>query len=159
MIVEKKLAEMGIVLPKPPNPVASYVPGLISGNLVFISGQFPMKDGSLMVQGVLGDDVTIEAGYDGARQAAINCLGILKDLVGDLDRVEQIVKLSGYVQSAAGFHGQPQVINGASDLIQEVFGERGKHARVAVGVNSLPLNAPCEIDLIAAIRTGNESEG
>ncbi|MGE5545077.1 MAG: RidA family protein [Bacillota bacterium] len=153
MKVEKKLAEMGIVLPEPPTPVASYVPGLISGNLVFVSGQFPMKDGKLMVEGVLGDDVSIEAGYEGARQAAINCLGILKSLVGDLDRVEQVVKLTGFVQSASGFHHQPQVINGASDLIQEVFGQRGKHARTAVGVNTLPLNAPCEIDLIVSIRT------
>jgi enamine deaminase RidA (YjgF/YER057c/UK114 family) len=154
--IEEKLAELGIIVPEPPSPVASYVPGLICGNLIYVSGQLPMKDGKLQVEGVLGRDVSIEAGYDGARQTAINCLGIIKSLVGDLDRVERIVKLTGYVQSAEGFHNQPQVINGASDLLQEVFGQRGRHARVAVGVNTLPLNASCEIELIASIRPDSD---
>ncbi|MGI6514260.1 MAG: RidA family protein [Syntrophomonadaceae bacterium] len=152
MTVEKKLAAMGIILPEPPAPVASYIPGLVCNNLAFISGQLPTRGGKLLMEGSLGREVSVEEGYITARQAAINCLGVLKSLVGDLDRVERIVRLTAFVQSAPGFHGQPQVANGASDLLQEVFGDRGKHTRVAVGVSALPLNAPCEIDLIAAIR-------
>lgn len=153
MTVEKKLAAMGIVLPEPPAPVASYIPGLVCQNLAFVSGQLPTKDGKLLMEGTVGAEVSVEEAYIAARQAVVNCLGVLKFLVGDLDRVERIVRLTAFIQSAPGFHDQPHVANGASDLLQEVFGERGKHTRVAVGVSALPLNAPCEIDLIAAIRS------
>jgi len=152
MTIEEKLAAMGIILPEPPAPVASYVPGLVCNNLAFVSGQLPTKDGKLVMEGALGRELSVEEGYITARQAVINCLGVLKSLVGDLDRVERIVRLTAFIQSAPDFHAQPQVANGASDLLQEVFGPRGKHSRVAVGVVSLPLNAPCEIDLIAVIR-------
>jgi len=152
MRAEQRLAELGIELPSPPQPVAAYVPGLIHGDLAFVSGQLPIKNGSLAFTGAVGRDISPEEGYEAARIAAVNCLGILKFLLGDLDRVVRIVKLTGYVQSAEDFHGQPQVINGASELLQAVFGSAGSHARAAVGINALPLNAPCEIELIAAIR-------
>lgn len=151
MKVEEKLVELGIVLPEAPKPVASYVPGVISGNLVFISGQLPTVDGKLTAMGKVGDELTMKDGQKAARRAAINGLSVLKSLVGDLDRVEQVVKLTGYVQSANDFYNQPQVINGASELMQEVFGEKGQHARAAVGVNALPLNAPCEVEFIIRI--------
>ncbi|MGE5416291.1 MAG: RidA family protein [Acidobacteriota bacterium] len=154
MKVEERIAELGIVLPEAPKPVAAYVPGVVSGDLVFISGQLPTVEGKLSAMGKIGDELTVKDGQKAARRAAINCLSVLKSMVGDLDRVEQVVKLTGYVQSANDFYNQPQVINGASELMQEVFGDRGQHARAAVGVNALPLNAPCEVELI--VRISNE---
>lgn len=148
MGIERRLVESGIVLPEPPAPVAAYVPGVICGNMVYVSGQLPSKAGKLAYTGKLGLDLDIEQGRQAARTAGINCLGILKALLGDLDRVRRIVKLTGYVQSADDFYDQPKVVNGASELMQEVFGSIGQHARAAVGVNSLPLNAACEIELI-----------
>ncbi|MGE5405731.1 MAG: RidA family protein [Candidatus Saccharibacteria bacterium] len=154
MKVEQKLAELGITLPEAPKPVAAYVPGVITGDLVFVSGQLPTVEGKLSAMGKIGDELTVKDGQKAARRAAINCLGVLKALLGDLDRVQQVVKLTGYVQSANDFYNQPQVVNGASELMQEVFGEKGQHARAAVGVNALPLNAPCEVELI--VRISNE---
>lgn len=152
MTVEERLASLGISLPEPPSPVASYLPGVICGDLVFVSGQLPAKQGSLIAKGKVGLDLTEEEGAAAAAQAAVNCLGVLKSLAGSLDNVEQIVKVTGYVQSADDFYAQARVINGASDLLQKVLGEKGRHARAAIGVNSLPLNAPCEIELIARLK-------
>ncbi|MGE5397418.1 MAG: RidA family protein [Chitinophagales bacterium] len=152
MGIDEKLLEMGIKIPEAPRPVASYVPGLICGNLLYVSGQFPLHEGRLLAEGKLGRDVDIESGKAAARQAGINCLGVIKSLIGSLERVERIVKITGYVQSVENFYDQPQVINGVSDLMIEIFEEKGRHARVAVGVNVLPLNAPCEIELIAQIK-------
>lgn len=152
MSIEQRLAELGITLPEPPPPVAAYVPGVISGNMLYVSGQLPSKAGKLEYTGRLGRDLDVEKGQQAARTAGINCLGVLKSLLGDLDRVQRIVKLTGYVQSADDFFDQPKVVNGASELMQEVFGSIGQHARAAVGVNSLPLNAACEIELIAEFK-------
>lgn len=152
MNIEQKLLELNIVLPEPPPPVAAYVPGIISGNMVYVSGQLPSREGKLQYTGKLGLDLDTQSGQQAARLAGINCLGVLKSLLGDLDRIRRIVKLNGYVQSGPDFYDQPKVINGASELMQEVFGEVGQHARAAVGVNALPLNAACEIELIAEFR-------
>lgn len=152
MKIEERLSELNIVLLEPPLPVASYLPGIFKNNLIFVSGQLPTRDGKLLATGKLGRDLDIKTGQMAARQAAINCLAVLKALLGNLDRVEQIIKITGYVQSVDDFFEQPQVVNGASNLLQEVFGLRGQHARTAVGVAALPFNAPCEIELIACIK-------
>lgn len=151
MNIEERLSDLGIEIPEAPRPVAAYVPGVVAGNLVFVSGQLPLVRGELLFCGKLGVDLNIEQGAAAARQAVLNCLGVLKALLGDLNRIERIVKITGYVQSGEDFHAQPRVLNGASALLEEIFGERGRHARVAVGVNALPLNAPCEVELIAQI--------
>lgn len=152
MSAEQRLKELGIILAEPPQALASYVPGLICGDLAFVSGQLPIKDGVLLWQGKLGRELDLEKGYQAARQAAINCLSVLRWLVGSLDGVAGIVRITGYVQASDDFYQHPQVVNGASDLMEQVFGTSGKHSRVAVGVNSLPLNAPCEIELVARLR-------
>lgn len=151
MKTEEKIAALGITLPEAPRPLAAYVPAVQSGSLVFISGQLPVLNGALMMTGKLGAGLSLEDGQAAARQAAINCLGVLKATAGDLDRVKRIVKITGFVQSDDAFYDQPKVINGASELFQAVFGEAGVHARAAVGVNALPLNAPVEVELIAEL--------
>ncbi|GAB3868674.1 RidA family protein [Dactylosporangium cerinum] len=128
-------------------PVAAYVPALRTGNYVYVSGQLPMIDGKLPAAGLVGEDVTAEQAKDLARQAGLNALGAVHALVG-LDKVVQVVKIVGFVASAPGFTGQPGVVNGASELFGEVFGEAGKHARSAVGVSVLPLNTPVEVEAI-----------
>jgi enamine deaminase RidA (YjgF/YER057c/UK114 family) len=151
--IDKKIAELGIVLPAPSTPVASYVPYVITGNLVFISGQLPMEDGQVKVTGLLGAGVDIEAGQNAARLCALNLVAHLKNACGgNLDRVAACVRLNGFVASAPGFSDHPQVINGASELMQEIFGEAGKHSRIAVGVATLPRNAAVEVDAVFALR-------
>ncbi|MGE5391937.1 MAG: RidA family protein [Deltaproteobacteria bacterium] len=150
--IEDRMKELGIVLPEAAKPIAAYVPGMQAQNIVFISGQLPMSDGKLIYTGKLGRDLQITEGREAARQSVINCLAVLKQYVHSWDQLIQIIKLTGYVQSADDFYEQAQVINGASELMQEIFGERGRHARAAVGVNTLPLNAPCEIEMIALIQ-------
>lgn len=149
---EKRLEAAGIRIPEAPMPVAAYIPGLISGNLVYTSGQLPMKDGALAYKGKLGENADVETGYAAARQCAVNCLGVVKSLLGDLDRVTRVVKVTGFVNSAADFESQPKVINGASELLQAAFGEAGVHARSAVGVSSLPLGAMCEVEIVVEFR-------
>lgn len=150
-LIEEKLAELGIDLPEAPKPVAIYVPAKTFGNLVYVSGQDCRVDGVLKYSGKVGSDLTIEEGYDAARQTMINALAVLKEHIGDLNRVKQIVKLLALVNSADGFVEQPIVINGASELLQEVFGERGLHARSAISSNELPFNTPVEIEMIVEI--------
>lgn len=150
--VAKRLAELGVDLPPCPAPVASYLPGVAVGNLVFVSGQLPVEDGALLYSGRVGETVTVEEGYEAARLCAIRCLSALQAVVPDLDQVERIAKVTGYVSCANGFTDQPQVINGASDLLQAVFGEKGQHARAAVGVSGLPLGAPVEVELVAYVK-------
>ncbi|MEW4412560.1 RidA family protein [Clostridium sp. AN503] len=145
--VEERLEAAGIVLPEVPVPLAAYVPGVVSGKMVYTSGQLPMASGSLAYKGRLGEDASVEEGYAAARQCAVNCLGVLKSLLGDLDRVTRVVKVVGFVNSAADFEGQPKVLNGASELLQTAFGDAGVHARSAVGVSSLPLGAMCEVEI------------
>lgn len=145
-----RLAELGVELPPVAAPVAAYVPAVRSGNHVYTSGQLPFVSGSLAATGKVGGDVSPEEGKAHARTCALNALAAIDDLVG-LDKVVRVVKLTGFVASAEGFTGQPAVINGASELLGEVFGDAGKHARAAVGVAELPLGAPVEVDLIVEI--------
>jgi enamine deaminase RidA (YjgF/YER057c/UK114 family) len=148
---EEKLRELGLTLPAPPKPVANYVPAVRVGDLLFLSGVLPSRDGQLIVTGKLGESLTVEQGMEAARVAVLNGLSIIRSQAGSLDRVKQIVKMVGYIASAPGFTDQPQVLNGASDLLMSVFGEAGRHARVAVGAAELPREAPVEIELIVQV--------
>ncbi|SDQ73719.1 RidA family protein [Thermostaphylospora chromogena] len=152
MTPEERLAELGLTLPKVVPPVAAYVPTSRTGNHVYVSGQVPFVDGKLADTGKVGADVTAERAAELARICALNALAALAAEVGELSRVVKIVKVVGFVASAPDFTGQPQVINGASELLVEVLGEAGKHARSAVGVAALPLDAPVEVELIAEVR-------
>ena len=146
--IETRIAEMGIALPAAAAPAANYVPFMRSGNLLFTAGQLPLRDGKLASTGLVGADLDVAAGQDAARQCAINILAQAKAALGSLDSVARIVKITVFVASAPGFTQQHLVANGASDLLAEVFGEAGQHARSAVGVASLPLDAPVEIEAI-----------
>ena len=150
MTIEARLKKLGIELPRAAAPVASYVPVVTLGNLAHVSGQLPFIDGEL-VTGRLGEDVDLELGMRAARACALMILAQLKAALGSLDKVERIVKLGGFVNSAGHFTDQPKVVNGASDLMVDVFGEAGKHARSAVGVPVLPLGAAVEIDAVVAL--------
>lgn len=149
--IEKQLEEMGIVLGKAPSPAAEYVPAKTVNNLVYTSGADCRIDGVLMYEGKVGSDLNVEQGYEASRQVMVNLLSVLKAEIGDLDRVKQVVKLLGFVNSADGFVEQPYVINGASELLVQVFGEKGKHARSAISSNELPFNTPVEIEMIVEI--------
>jgi len=149
--VEERISSLGIELSEPGKPVANYVNAVQSGNLVFMAGKGPGNPDGTLITGKLGFDLTIEQGYEAARLTAIGQLSALKQEIGDLNRVERIVKVFGMVNADPAFTSQSQVINGFSDLMVEVFGERGKHARVAVGMGSLPLNMACEIEMIVQI--------
>jgi enamine deaminase RidA (YjgF/YER057c/UK114 family) len=148
--VSARLGELGLELPEVAKPLASYVPAVRSGNLVYTSGQLPLEAGKLAATGKLGVDVTAEQGKALARICALNALAAIDSLVG-IDAVTQVVKVVGFVASAPGFNGQPGVVNGASDLLGEVFGDRGSHARSAVGVSELPLDAPVEVELVVEV--------
>lgn len=149
--VEKRLEELEIVLDKAPAPAAEYVPAKTVNNLVYTSGADCRIKGKLLYEGKVGSDLTVEQGYEAARQVMINLLSVLKEHIGDLDRVKQVVKLLGFVNSADGFVEQPYVINGASELLVQVFGEKGRHARSAISSNELPFNTPVEIEMIVEI--------
>jgi len=151
MRIEEKLRQMGLELPAPSAPVAAYVPTVRTGNLVFVAGQVPRERGEMKYRGRVGRDLKVEEGQAAARLCLLNALAALKADVGDLDKVRRVVKLGGFVASADGFGDQPKVIDGASTLLIELFGERGQHARAAVGVNELPLGAAVEIDLIVEV--------
>jgi enamine deaminase RidA (YjgF/YER057c/UK114 family) len=148
--VEKRLAELGLTLPAVTPPVAAYVPALRNGSLVWTSGQLPMVSGRLVATGLVGSDVTPEDAKDLARTCALNALAAVGSVV-DLDDVVRVVKVVGFVASADGFYGQPGVVNGASELLGDVFGEAGRHARSAVGVAVLPLNAPVEVEVVVEV--------
>ena len=151
MSIENRLAELGIVLPEPAAPVASYVPVVVTGNIAHVSGQLPFIEGNL-VTGRLGEDVELDLGIRAARACGLMILAQLKAALGSLDRIERIVKLGAFVNSAATFTDQPKIANGASDLMAEVFGDAGRHARSAVGVPVLPLGAAVEVDAIVALQ-------
>jgi enamine deaminase RidA (YjgF/YER057c/UK114 family) len=146
-VIEEKLNSLGVVLPNPPTPAGSYVPAVKTGNLLFISGQIPMEDGKVIFTGKVSND-NLETAQKSARMCAINILAQIKRELGNLDKVSKIVRLSGFVNSVPEFSQQPKVINPASDLFFEIFGEKGKHSRIAVGVASLPLDSMTEIDAI-----------
>ena len=150
-MIEEKIKSIGIKLPIPPNPAGSYIPVVKSGNLLFVSGQIPMEDGKVAFTGKVSD-ANIETAQKSARICAINILAQLKKELGDLEKISRIVRLSGFVNSGPEFTQQPKVINAASDLFYEIFGECGKHSRIAVGVSSLPLNSMTEIDAIVEIK-------
>jgi enamine deaminase RidA (YjgF/YER057c/UK114 family) len=153
MEIEKKLAALGLELPSPPKPAAHYIPYVRVGNLLFVGGNTGRLNGeSHAFAGKVGDKVTLEQGYQMARHCALNHLAIIKSALGDLDRVERFVKLIGYVNVAPGFTRMPQVVNGASDLFIELWGERGEHSRAAVGVASLANDAPVETEVIVQIK-------
>lgn len=151
MSFEERVRELGLTMPETPRPVANYVVAVQSGNLIFASGQTPTVRGKLTVSGKLGRDVTIEQGQEAARVAILNCLAEVRSITGTLDAIKRVVKLNGYVASAEGFVAQPQVINGASLLLEEIFGDVGKHARAAIGVAELPGGAPVEVELIVEV--------
>lgn len=151
--IDVRLQQLGVTLPPAPKPVAAYVPFVRTGNLVFVSGQLPSRDGKVAFTGQVPASITPEAAAEAARLATLNALSVLRDAcAGDLDRVLRIVRLGVFVCSADGFAGQPAVANGASDLLLSLFGDAGRHARAAVGVNALPLNAVVEVELVAEVR-------
>jgi len=142
---------MGLELPEVAAPVAAYVPTVRTGNLVFVSGQIPRVKGEIQYRGHLGSDLSVEDGRAAARLCALNALAAVKNEIGDLDKVRRVVKVTGYVASAAGFTDQPKVVDGASLFLGELLGEKGKHARAAVGVNELPLGVSVEIEMIVEV--------
>ncbi len=151
-LIDKRLAELGIALPTPAKPIANYVPWVRTGNLVFISGQGAVRDGKIEYTGRVGDTLSVEEAIASARLTAINVIAHLRDACGgDLDRVKRIVKLLGFVNCTPTFGDQPKIINGASDLMVEVFGDKGRHARSAVGAPALPFNLSVEVEAIAEI--------
>jgi enamine deaminase RidA (YjgF/YER057c/UK114 family) len=147
-MIEDRLKSLNITLPTPPKPAGSYIPVVASGNLVFVSGQIPMQDGKVVFTGKVPTERSVEDAQKAARLCAINILAQLKANLGSLDKITRIVRVSGFVNSTPDFAEQPKVINAASDLFFEIFGENGKHSRIAVGVSSLPLNSTVEIDAI-----------
>lgn len=146
--IDARLTELGITLPAVATPVAAYVPAMISGNLVFTAGQLPFVDGTLLATGKVGAEVSASKAAELARVCALNALAAAHSVLGSLDKVTRVVKVNGFVASAPDFIGQPQVLNGASEVLAEIFGDKGQHARAAVGVAVLPLDSPVEVDLI-----------
>ena len=152
MKIEDRLAELGLSLPEVPAPVAAYVPAVRAGNWVYVSGQTPFRDRKLRVKGKVGKDVTLEDAYEEAKQCALNIMAAVKSVAGSLDNVERIVKLVGFVASTPDFTDAPKVVNGASELFVQVFGDKGKHARSAVGVAALPLDCCVEVEAVVLLK-------
>ena len=150
-MIEEKLIELGVSLPTAPKPAGSYVPVVVSGKLAFVSGQIPIKDGQVIYQGKVGIEQSIEQAQKAAKLCIINGLAQINTYFGTLDNLEKIIKISGFVNSAQDFTEHPKVINAASDFLVEIFGEEGRHSRIAIGVSSLPLNATVEIDMLVEI--------
>ena len=150
-MIDEKLASLNITLPDPPKPAGSYVPVIIAGRLVFVSGQIPLKEGKVQYFGKVSKDISVEEAQKAAKLCIINALAHLKNELGNLDKISKIIRVSGYVNSTPEFVEHPRVINAASDLLYEIFGSRGQHSRIAIGVASLPLNSCVEIDVVAEI--------
>jgi len=150
--VEDRLKSLGMVLPEVPAPLAAYIPAKKTGQVIFTAGQLPLLNGELICKGLLGQDVDVEQAYQAARICTLNALAAIKGVVKDLDQVVQVIRVVGYVASTSNFTQQPAIVNGASELLLEIFGEVGKHARSAVGVASLPLNASVEIELTVEVK-------
>ena len=151
IMIEKRLKELGIIIPNAPKPAGSYIPVVLSGKLAFVSGQIPIKDGQVVYQGKVGDTQSIDNAQEAAKLCVINGLAQIEAYCGTLDNLEKIIKISGFVNSTKDFTEHPKVINAASDLLMKIFDEKGKHSRIAIGVSSLPLNATVEIDMIVEI--------
>lgn len=158
MSPEDKLKELGIELPEAPTPLGSYIPLLRAGNLVFLSGMLPLRKGKLMRQGKVGKGISSDEAKEEATIATINALSVLKAHIGSLDKVKRCVKITGYVASEPDFTEQPKVLNAASDLLFEIFGERGRHVRSAIGVNVLPFNSSLEIEFIFEVSSDEKSD-
>ncbi|MCF8241044.1 MAG: RidA family protein [Melioribacteraceae bacterium] len=152
MKIEDKINQLGREIPEAPKPLAAYIPATIEGKLVYTAGQIAMLNGTLKYKGKVGKDLTLEEGISAAELCVINCLSVVKSVIGDLDKIQRIVKVTVFVNSAEGFTDQPKVANGASEFLVEVFGEAGKHVRSAVGVSELPIDSAVEIEMIARIR-------
>lgn len=150
-MIEEKLSSLGITLPSPPAPAGSYVPVIVSGNLAFVAGQIPLDAGQLKFRGKVGKDIPVESGQEAARLCTINALAQLRTSLGSLDRIKQIVKVTGFVNCEPSFADHAHIMNGASDLLMQVFGEKGKHARAAVGVSSLPMQSAVEVEFVVEI--------
>jgi enamine deaminase RidA (YjgF/YER057c/UK114 family) len=153
--VVQRLFELGLTLPRPAAALGAYVPAIIVGELCFTSGQLPLVDGIVMHPGTVGSDVDVAAAKAAAQVAALNALGAAAAAVGGIEAIGGVIKVTGFVQSASGFHQEPAVVNGASELFEALFGERGRHARSAVGVRSLPANAPVEIECVFHLQEGS----
>ncbi|MFA8342412.1 MAG: RidA family protein [Rhodothermaceae bacterium] len=152
-MLEQKIKELcGFELPEAPKPLAAYIPVIKDGNTVYTAGQLPVLDGKIQCTGKLGKDVSIEDGKKAAKLCAVNCLSVIKSVAGSLENIDQIIKVTVFVASAEGFTDQPQVANGASEFVKEVFGEKGAHVRSAVGVSELPAGVPVEIEMIARLK-------
>ena len=152
-MIEDRLRELSIELPTPPSPAGSYIPVVTTGNLAFVSGQIPMRDGKVVFEGKVPEQQSLESARDAAKICIINGLAQLKANLGSLDKITKFVRISGFVNSSPNFTEQPKVINAASDLLVEIFGDMAKHSRIAVGVASLPLNSTVEIDMIVEVST------
>lgn len=152
MTVEEKLSALGLSLPKTPAPAGAYLRARQTGNLLFVAGQLPLAEGTVKYKGKVGSEIDLEQGYEAAKLCALNVLSVVKAELGSLDRIAQLVRVTGFVCSAEGFTDQAKVINGASELFNDVLGESGGHARLAIGVSSLPLGAAVELELIAEVR-------
>jgi len=150
---EEKIKQLGITIPEPVKPLAAYIPAMQVGNLVMTSGQVPISAGVVKYQGKVGKDLSEEEGKEAAKLCAINCLSAVKSVIGNLDKIKRILKLTVFIASAEGFTAQPKVANGASELIGEIFGDAGKHVRSAVGVSELPLNSAVEIEMIVEMKS------
>ncbi|MBK9098285.1 MAG: RidA family protein [bacterium] len=150
---EEKIKQIGITIPEPVKPLAAYIPAMQIGNLVMTSGQVPISSGAVKYQGKVGRDLSEEEGKEAAKLCAINCLSAVKSVIGNLDKIKRVLKLTVFIASAEGFTAQPKVANGASELIGEIFGEAGKHVRSAVGVSELPLNSAVEIEMIVEVKS------
>ncbi|MCW8810177.1 MAG: RidA family protein [Ignavibacteriaceae bacterium] len=150
-MIEEKIKQLGITIPEAAKPLAAYIPALKVGNLIMTSGQVPIAAGVIQFQGKVGKDLTEEEAKEAAKLCAINCLSAVKSIVGSLDKIKRIIKLTVFVNSAEGFTAQPKVANGASEFIVEIFGDAGKHVRSAVGVSELPLNSAVEIEMTVEV--------
>jgi len=150
-MIEEKLNKIGLKIPPAPKPLATYIPAIKAGNFVFTSGQVPIADGKIVYAGKVGKDLTEDEARKAAELCLVNCLSAVKSIIGNLDNIKRIVKLTVFVNSANDFTAQPNVANGASELLEKIFGENGKHVRSAVGVNELPLNSAVEIEMIALV--------
>lgn len=151
-MIEEKIRQLGYNIPPAPKPLAAYIPALQTGNLIFTSGQVPLAEGKILFAGKIGKDLSEDEGRKAAELCLLNCLSAVKDIIENLDRIKRIVKLTVFVNSSVGFTAQPKVANGASELLEKIFGEKGKHVRSAVGVSELPLNSAVEIEMTVEVQ-------
>jgi len=154
---ESRLAELGLSLPPLPPAAGAYVPATRCGNLVFCSGQGPYREGRFVYSGKVGENLTLEEGYQAARIAALNCLAEIRTITGSLNRIKKIIQVRGFIASGPHFFDQPKVLNGASDLLLEIFGDAGRHARAALGTSSLPFNIPVEVEMVVEVDAGSNA--